>query len=182
MSKLSIDDAALAFGDVAVAAIGADRTQAGVQAAALSNVQRSYPELFAVLPSEEVWASAVGSWVLLNINIEPRLALADIFTCEAWIETALFRLITAGTLSLAISTPEAERDLIRLGKSVRFHNLFPEAEPTPESEPEPQPAAIDPIDKCISDFKSLPSSAFRKLWMNGTNRQVFDKACAEGRL
>ena len=87
MSKLSIDDAAMSFGGVAVAAITADRSFAGIQARALRNLQKEYREMFSVLPDERTWAGAVASWILLNATCEPKNILDDSFVCQGWLET-----------------------------------------------------------------------------------------------
>lgn len=51
----------------------------------------------------------------------------------------------------------------------------------PSSAPVAQALAMNPVDECASDFRTLNSSQFKQKWM-GTRRNVYEKAIAAGRI
>lgn len=165
-----------------------DRSPNGIVAVAVDQLKKDYAELLATLPSEAQWATAVASWVRLNVPMNHSgQVVSDVFTAGFYLETALLTLLDNQTLVPVIITAESEQDIENLRKSVRAYRrvLFNEVDSAPEPttitfEPAVEPPAPDPVDQCASDFKTLASSEFRAKWMTPSNRPVFDDAVNRG--
>ena len=182
MQRLSSEEAAQLLAGSASVTRTFDRTPAGVINRAVDNVRRSYPELMATL-DERDWSEGAAAFCRLNIPVESSAGAAkDAFVAEGWICTALLRLIDEGTITPALVTAESLADLKKLRFDVAYHNLLPQEAAEAVVETTPQPVTVDPVDQCTTDYRALGSTEFRKRWMTGDARAIYDRACASGRI
>lgn len=183
--KMNIDDAAELLAGAAIPAMQFNRTPVNVVMRAADLLRKEYAELIATLSSEEEWSTRLAAWGRLNIPPEHAAAVtSDVFAAQAYLETGLVALIESGTLVPVITTKESEQDMIKLRRSVSIHNLIPRVDKEgAAAEVEPEPAVIDPIDVCVTEFRSMPSTDFRKKYLeNAGNRKIYDSACQAGRI
>lgn len=170
-----------------------DRSPNGVVTAAVNQIKQQYGELLAVLPSEEQWATAVASWVRLNVPTNHAAAVvSDVFTAGFYLETALLTLLDNQTLTPVIVTTESQQDVQNLRKSIAAYRkvLFnEEIEPTPEVigtrnvEPEPSGPSEGELDAAvIQDWRTIPTSEIRSRCRDAAYKQRFDRLMSAGKL
>jgi hypothetical protein len=189
--KLSAEEAGAIIGESAARTMYFDRSPGTVVATAVDQLKKLYRKLLATLPSEEQWATAVASWVRLNVPTNHAAAVvSDVFTAAFYLETALLTLVENGTLRPVITTSESTEDFEKLRKSVAAYrrvlfNEQAEAAPVPAAavELEPaQPSEDDLDEQIVRDWQTLCTSDVRSKWRMPDYKARFDRLMATGRL
>jgi hypothetical protein len=172
-----------------------NRTPTNVVLAAVDQLRKDYPELFAVLPSEEDWATKLASWSRLNIpTSHSGAAVSDTFVAQYYLETGLLALLGNGSLTLVITTPESEDDVAKLRTSIVAYRrvLFNEQPAASVAEPDQtdQPVQTEPsgpteaeLDAAIiNDWRTLCTADVRSRCRDAAYKQRLDRLMAEGKI